>query len=417
MENGQRTFQEVTPLATNCLRTKLSRADGTLRFYNLHWRKLCRYMESQDIHFIEPAVCKRYLLQEYDNQDFETLCKRDKDTIKCISVLIEFLETGSIQSTKEVTDFKGAIGLLMLDYLATMASKRLAKHTIDEYEQHLNRFLRFLNAHHITCISAVNQLHILNYIRQIDPRKISLAHISIRVLRCFFKYLYTNCKIETDLSSIFPKDNYKSQAKLPSTYTREEVETLISVVDRSHAVGKRDYAIILLAARLGLRASDITNLSFENISWEQNVIRLNQYKTGRPIELPLLSDVGNAIIDYLKNGRPKSDEPYVFLCARSPFNAMHSSAVTQIVTHAFAKTSINTEHKRHGPHALRHSLAGRLLEGETILPVISEVLGHENTNSTKFYLRVDLTSLRQCVLEVPAVDSEFYSQKGGLFYE
>jgi len=131
----------------------------------------------------------------------------------------------------------------------------------------------------------------------------------------------------------------------------------------------------------------------------------------------LLSEIGNAMVDYLKYGRPKSDEPNVFVCGRSPFNSIHTSVVTRIVQNTFAKTGINIRDRRHGPHALRHSLAGRLLEKQTTLPVITEVLGHENTESTKFYLRIDLTSLRKCVLEVPAVSPDFYSQKGGFFYE
>lgn len=192
---------------------------------------------------------------------------------------------------------------------------------------------------------------------------------------------------------------------------------MIASVDRNHAVGKRDHTIILLAARLGLRASDIANLKFENILWEQSSIHLTQFKTGNEIKLPLLSEVGNAIVDYLKFGRPKSSENFVFLCARSPFNPIDTSVITRIVQNTFAKTGINTKYRRHGPHALRHSLAGRLLEKQTALPVITEVLGHENTESTKFYLRIDLTSLRQCVLEVPAVSPCFYIQKGGFFYE
>lgn len=404
-------------MATICLKTKLLRANGTLRYYNGHWRKLERYMETKGIQFIEPEICTSYLLQEYDNRDIDALPKRDKDVLKTISVLIEFMETGAIQAPKELTDFEGSIGQLMIEYLTFKATFRLAKHTLDEYEQHLSRFLRFLKENKVETITSVNQLHIINYIKGLDTRKISLAHISLRVLRDLFKYLYANRLIDIDLSGIMPKDNYKSQAKLPSTYTKQEIETLIAAVDRSHAVGKRDFAIILLAARLGLRASDIANLRFKNIVWEHNTISLTQFKTKNNIKLPLLSEVGNAIVDYLKFGRPKSEEPFVFLCARSPFNTIHSGVVTQIVLHAFAKTGINTKYKRHGPHALRHSLAGRLLENHSTLPVISEVLGHVNTESTRFYLRIDLESLRQCMLEVPVVSPDFYSQKGGLFYE
>ena len=417
MKKKLKSFEEVTSQATSCLKSRLSRSDGTLHHYNCLWRRLKRYMDRQFIDWIDADVCKDYLLQEFDNRDYCTLSKGEKDSVKAFSVLIEFIETGTILGTKEVTNFEGPIGILMINYLAFKTSQRLAKHTIDEYGQHLFRFLRFLKENGVGSINAVNQLHILSYIKCINPQKISLAHIALRTLRDFFKYLYSQRVIVVDYSGIMPKDNYKAQTKIPSTYTKEEIEKLIASVDISCAKGKRDYAIILLAARLGLRASDIANLKFENILWEQNTIDLTQYKTGKRIELPLLSDVGNAIVDYLKYGRPNFDEPFVFLCARSPFNPIHTSVITQIVINYFAKTGINTKYRKHGPHALRHSLAGRLLEKQTTLPVISEVLGHENTESTKFYLRIDLTSLRQCSLDVPAISPGFYSQKGGFFYE
>lgn len=413
----KKTFEEVTSQATLCLKNRLLRAAGTLKYYNYHWRRIKRYMESKGIEFIDVAVCRDYLLQEFGDRDYSTLNKGEKDDVKVFTALIEFIGSGTIQPIKEVTDFEGPIGQQMINYLSYKTSQRLAKHTLNEYEQHLFRFLCYLKENKVTSIRFVNQLHIIDYIKSIDPQTISLAHISIRSLRDFFKYLYINEIIDVDLSSMMPKDNYKAQANMPSTYTAEEVEKLLSSIDRNCAVGKRDYAIILLAARLGLRASDIANLKFENVLWEQSLIRLTQYKTGRMIELPILPEVGNSLVEYLKFGRLKSEEPFVFLCARSPYNPIHTSVITQIVRNTFAKTEINTKNRKHGPHALRHSLAGRLLERQTILPVISEVLGHENTESTRFYLRIDLTSLRQCVLEVPVVSPGFYVQKGGLFYE
>jgi site-specific recombinase XerD len=417
MENNQRTFEEVTSQATICLKDRLLRAQGTLHHYNCLWSRIKEYMKLHDIKFIDATVCNNYLLQEFNHRDYNTLTKREKDCVKTFTALIEFIETGSIQPPKEVTDFNGSIGSIMIDYLTVKSSLRLAKHTIDEYEQHLYRFLRFLNENRVISIDSVNQLHIINYIRQINPQTKSLSHIAIRVLKDLFKYLYTQNVLDKDFSCLMPKDNYKAQAKIPSSYSLEEVEKLIATIDRGCATGKRDYSIILLAARLGLRASDIANLKFENILWEQNSIHLTQFKTGTKIELPLLAEIGNSLIDYLKYSRPKSEEPFVFLCARSPFNSINTSVITRIVQNTFVKTGINTKNRRHGPHALRHSLAGRLLEKQTTLPVISEVLGHENTESTRFYLRIDLTSLRRCVLEVPAVPQDFYSQKGGYFYE
>jgi integrase len=252
---------------------------------------------------------------------------------------------------------------------------------------------------------------------QYDPEYPTLTHLTIRTLRGFFKYLYDQHILDIDFSYAIPKDNYKKQAKLPSVYSQKEIETMIGSINRTNATGKRNYVIVLLAARLGLRASDIANLKFENLHWEECTIVLNQYKTGKKIELPILEEIGDAIIDYLRYGRPNSKETFVFLLSRSPYTPVQSGAITGIVHSCLVQAGINIENRKHGSHALRHSLAGILLEKGTILPVISEVLGHENTASTRYYLRIDLKSLRRCALEVPSVSNSFYDQKGGYFYE
>ncbi len=192
---------------------------------------------------------------------------------------------------------------------------------------------------------------------------------------------------------------------------------MIGSVDRSSASGKRNYAIILIAARLGLRASDISRLKFDNLIWSSSTIEITQVKTGKELVLPLLPDVGNAIIDYLKYARPESDEPYVFLTERPPYGSFSTSnVVTHIVQRAFRKAGIDIKDRKFGPHSLRHSLGFRMLEQKTILPIISDVFGHQSTESTRYYLRIDLESMKQCMLDVPPVADNFYNQKGGYFY-
>ncbi len=213
--------------------------------------------------------------------------------------------------------------------------------------------------------------------------------------------------------------NYKwiKREKLPSVYTALEVKQIESSVIRSNAVGKRDYAVLLLATRLGLRASDIACLSFASLDWENSRITLTQYKTGKEIELPLLAEIGEAIINYLKFGRTHSDSPHVFLSARAPYRPMTRESVSNAVGQIIDASGIATGQRRHGPHSMRHSLASRLLEHSVSLPVISESLGHKKTESTMTYLRIDMKSLRQCALDVPNVALSFYRQKGGVFYE
>ena len=417
MEKLKEPYDEVISNVTEYLRIKFSRTDRTFKYYKRQWGRVKNYMDSQDISELDGSVCRDYLLNEFSNRDYQELTKREQEVVSTVNILIEFLETGAVQIKKERIDLDGPIGLLMTKYLAFKTDQRLNNKTIYVYERHLSRFLYFLKNTNIEAITSVCLLHILKYIKGISPRTLTSARTSIQVLRDFFKYLYAQRILDTDFSYVIPRSNYKSQTKIPSTYTKEEVEKLIASIERGSSVGKRDYAIILLAARLGLRASDIANIKFDNILWGQNLIRLVQYKTDKEIELPLLSEVGNAIIDYLKYSRQQSEHPFIFLTVRSPIIPITPAGVESLVQHTFAKAGINIKNKRHGPHALRHSLAGRLLERQTLLTVISEVLGHENTESTKFYLRVDLTSMRQCALDVPEVSPSFYNQKGGIFYE
>jgi len=159
--------------------------------------------------------------------------------------------------------------------------------------------------------------------------------------------------------------------------------------------------MILLIVRLGLRCSDVAAMQFSNLQWEDEKIVLSQQKTKAVIELPLFQDLGDAIIDYLKYGRPRSDLPYIFLRLVPPYNNMDNNALYGIMQKYLRLSGIKYDERRHGPHALRHSLATNLLKQNTPLPVISSVLGHENTESTIGYLRVDTESLRKCVLEVP----------------
>lgn len=416
MQAKFKTFEELTSTAADFLKNKLFRSDGTVRHYLILWGRVKKYMGSQKIKHFDAAVGKQFLLEAFGDRDYCLLSKREKDLVKAVSILCEFYNTGSIQPVKEQLVFDGSIGTLMVKYLSYRTSCRLKKHTVEEGAHHLYHFLCYLNIIKVSSVKEINQLHILQFIKTLNPKFSTLTHLTLQSIRGFFRYAYEQKFLDNDRSEIVPKSNFRKQPKLPSTYSVAEIEKMIASIDRGDANGKRNYAIVLLAARLGLRASDIANLTFESLLWEKSMIVLNQFKTGKKIELPILPEIGNAIIDYLKFGRPTSKESFVFLLSRSPFSPISNCSITGIVHSYFVKSGINITYRKHGPHALRHSLAGILLEKETILPVISEVLGHQSTASTSYYLRIDLTSMRQCVLDVPSVAVSFYQQKGGYFY-
>ncbi len=392
-------------------------ADNTILSYRTYWRKFENYLLTHEIVLVDTTVCKDYLSHLFADKDLKTLTGYEKMNLMVINDLIEFQETGIVLRIKNtLIAFEGSVGKLMTEYIVDRCAQRYSQQTLYIYRLYLSDFLSYLIQNNIQSIKDLNELHLLMYFKRFKPQNQATASRTIVVIRGFFSFLYKQQILDVDYSKIIPKNGYRLQAKLPSTYATAEVVKLIDSIDRACATGKRNYAIILLAAKLGLRASDIANIQFSNIDWTQSAIKMAQYKTGRALELPLLPEVGNAIIDYLRYGRPKSNSPYVFLLAVSPYKELMPTSIYTIVKQAFSNTDINTLHKKRGPHALRHSLAGRLLENKTTLPVISEILGHENTETTRYYLRVDLQSLRHCVLDVPTVPISFYTQKGGYFY-
>ena len=200
---------------------------------------------------------------------------------------------------------------------------------------------------------------------------------------------------------------------MPTTYSEEEISRIIAAVDRSSPVGKRDYLVLLLAAEYGWRAGDIISFKFNQIDWKKNTISFDQSKTDVPVEFPLLASVGNAIIDYLKYGRPDSEVPEVIVAAKGCTRGLPlaSPTIHSIVSRYMRAAHItHWQEKKHGPHSLRHSLATNLLKKNISMPVISTVLGHQRTETTKIYLKVDIDRLGKCTLPIPPLSSPLYGE-------
>jgi integrase len=191
----------------------------------------------------------------------------------------------------------------------------------------------------------------------------------------------------------------RKQTRIPSVWTSDELKKLISAIDRGNPKGKRDYAIILLACCLGMRSMDIKHLKMENFKWEDKKLIFTQSKTKTPVVLPLTPEVGWAVIDYIKYGRPKIESPYIFVKHMAPFGPFaEDDHLTQLIKSYMELAHLPTLKKRRGMHSLRHTMASHLLEKDTPLAVISDILGHMDTDSTAVYLKVDLKKLKECAL-------------------
>jgi site-specific recombinase XerD len=416
-------FSELRSNAADYLEHKLFYAANTVNDHRGCWKQIRNFMSLNGIICYNRDVGKQYLDHKFKDRNTSKLSYYERHLHKSVKMLTDFHEMGQINipplPRKNPIVFNGPVGEIITEFLDyKRIEERLSIIRFHCYQRNLDLFLNFCNENGINSIKGINLAFILHFINDMDCRKKTPVYIAISALRGFMKYAFDKKLLDFDYSVKIPKHKSVIQPKLPSTYLKEEIEKLINSVERSSAMGKRNYAIILIAARLGLRASDICNLKFKNLHWDTSTIEINQYKTGKELVLPLFPDVGNAIIDYMKYGRKKSDEPYVFLTGRPPYGHFTTSyVVTHVVQRAFIKAGISIKNRRFGPHSLRHSLGFRMLEESTALPVITEVLGHESSESTRYYLRIDLKSMRQCMIDVPPVPTEFYEQKGGAFYE
>jgi site-specific recombinase XerD len=224
-------------------------------------------------------------------------------------------------------------------------------------------------------------------------------------MRSFLRFLTMRGILQKDLSADLPTIRIPRDAQIPSVWEQELVVRLLEAVDRSSAKGKRDYAILLLACRLGMRVGDIRTLRLDQIHWENSTIEVAQSKTGTPLRLPLTNEVGEALIDYLKSGRPQTEHREVFLKVNPPFDPFTGNNLHHIITYwrLLAGIRFRSPQKR-GMHSLRHTLATRLLEKGTPLTTIAGILGHTSLESTRIYAKADVEALRSVALDPEEVN-------------
>jgi len=220
-------------------------------------------------------------------------------------------------------------------------------------------------------------------------------------LRSFLRFAIGDGLVDAAVLDTVPTVKSRKQIRIPSVWVPAEVIRILDAVDRGNPSGKRDYAIILLITRLGLRSIDVKRLEFSDIDWPGNRLSIVQAKTGRRVWLPLLKDVGWAVIDYVRSGRPTSDCRQVFLRHTAPIGPFSDQDHLEqiLIKHARIAHVPIGEKRRHGMHSLRHSLATRLMEDGTPIEQIADILGHQSVASTGVYLKSSLGLLSRCALD------------------
>jgi site-specific recombinase XerD len=276
----------------------------------------------------------------------------------------------------------------------------LAKATIVNYVPFIRQFLRDRFGNGPVRLSRLCAGDVVRFVQRQAPRlHLKRAKLLTTALRSFLRYARYRGDIRLDLAAAVPLVANWSMSSIPRAISPDQVRRLLAHINRRTAVGRRDYAILLLLARLGLRSGEVAFLDLDDIDWEAGSLSVHG-KGGRRTQLPLPADVGEAIVAYLRHGRPRSTSRRVFLRARAPIRGfLGPCAVGSIVQHALQRAGIDAPTM--GAHQFRHGLATEMLRQGASLAEIGALLGHRSPETTKLYVKVDLDALRALALPWP----------------
>lgn len=386
---------------------RLKYCAGTVSHYRTVWKTLMEFASQQpDGQYFSENLGHRFLREVYGfypEMSINDNPQGYRHKRRAIRILGDLQLHGIIlrHEMSKVVPWPHQFQVVMFSYMEYLRSRYLSETTVSTKEPILKRFVCYLNELMVKSWTEISNEHICSFSKTLSGYNPKTYNSIMVTIRQFLNYLYQEKYISRNLAKVIVLAPVYKNTDVPSAFTKPEIEKLISCIDRSSRTGKRDYAIILLAAKLGIRAVDIKNLKLGDINWDKKDVSFVQSKTNVPICLPLDNETGWAIIDYLKYARPQTDSENIFVRLSAPFEPYsQKNTFYNIIQGYLAKAKIHIPHgRRHGIHSLRHSLASALLEIHTPLSTISGILGHSDFNSTMSYLKIDTKGLMQCAID------------------
>ena len=281
----------------------------------------------------------------------------------------------------------------------TKQSESMAETTRNVARSAIRRFLFEMEDHGFRSLADFTLINVNGCVTSFAAHYAGGLGSAIFSVRLFLRFLFERNLTITDLSQSLP-ELMATRKMFHEGFTEDELEYLLEHPDRTTAIGKRDYAMMVLAAQSGLRACDVVRLELGSIDWRAREIRLVQHKTGEPLSLPLEAESGNAIADYILNGRPDSALPNIFLCHTGVIRPLDARSASGVVSKHMKLAGIPA--KRRAFHALRRTFGTRLLQNEVSFELIQQLLGHRDMDSMKLYLSIDEQGLKQCAFHTTA---------------
>ena len=325
----------------------------------------------------------------------------DRGDNPSLKQFLEFLRCGEIVGPEKVDSGRiTPVGQCVREFETYLQDQRaLALTTVSQYARYIRLFLTKRFGKRTVKLESLRAKDVYSFVRQesLSTHFTNAKRITTS-LRSFFQFARYRGVITADLAAAVPKVAGWSMSGIPRAIASDEIRKLLSSIDRRHAKGRRDYAILLLLARLGLRSGEITRLDLGDIDWNSGSLKVRG--KGRDSRLPLPRDVGEAIVAYLQHGRPTTTSRRVFLRSKAPFRGFQdSTAIAGIVRYAIERAGVQSP--THGAHQFRHALASQMLRHGGSLKEIGELLGHRSIQVTTIYAKVDISALRTLALRWP----------------
>ncbi len=377
--------------------------DSVYTGYCKVWNQLID-VYGKDAVFDEEMVyrhCMDYFKKDIYEIDSAKLTNNEKKYIRAFNRLIQIskdihcIEHGPHFTRDYILSEKSKT--LLDGYLDICKHNGNSKSTINTKENVIKRFIINSDFDTLTTESA------LEYIK---TRKNSIKYVSYcNDMRCIFPFLfycYEKGEISKEILALWPKSFPSTiDKKIPSAYTLDEIGTLLkeSKDYDKESFHLRNYAVLSLIVYTGIRCSDVCNLTFNDIDWINNIIIIVQQKNKKQVVFPLIPEIGNPIIEYIKNERLRTDDNHVFVTGKG--YKMSPCSINGIIRTYFSASSIDIGGRHHSAHALRHSLATNMINNSVPVFTIANTLGHSDLSSVHIYAKVNIEGLKKCVLEVP----------------
>jgi integrase len=386
---------------------RLGYKDSTMVWYRGCWRRMERFFAARGVEEFSLDVAMAWVDEAcgfFGKEQAGTLKRTDVYLFRVAQTLEDYAVYGAVlrRYNRSVSKLSGDGAEAVARFREWLRAAGRSASTVRAYGTLAGEFVAFAGTR--GGLACCDPATIGAFVATLAGYQVKTVEQKLCAVRSFLRFASADGLVDAACVGAVPAARSARQARIPSVWDPGEVARIVEAIDRGNPCGKRDYAIILLIARLGLRGADVRRLEFADFDWPGSRLLVTQAKTGDRVQLPLLKEVGWAVIDYIRHGRPACDCPQVFVRHTAPIGPFSDQDHLHqiLVKHARVAHVPVSDKRRHGMHSLRHSLATRLMEGGTPVEQIADILGHQSVQSTGVYLKSSLGLLSKCALDPDA---------------